>query len=109
MAMQSKEANEWNKAIDDELRLLEKYNTLEIVETPKTKNVHVLHCMWLLKKKRTADGKLSRYKAHLVVCGNEDAVPSALTFAPVVVLSLIYRCALNAISGKTEWLVNSSS
>lgn len=102
VAMQSKESKEWKKAIDDELCSLKGSGTWEIVKRPN--NVHVLHCMWLLKKKRTADGKFSRYKARLVVCGNEDDVPSALTFAPVVDFTVV-RLTLS-LAKQDGWLIH---
>lgn len=64
----------------------------------------MLHCMWLLKKKITADGKLSPYKARLVVCGNEDDVPSALTFAPVVDVTVV-RLILS-VAKQNRWLID---
>ena len=55
MAMESPEALEWKKAIKSELDSLEKNRTWDIVDKPS--KARAIFCKWVLKKKRTADGR----------------------------------------------------
>ena len=87
MAMESPDALEWKKAIKSELNSLEKNRTWDIVDKPS--KARAIFCKWVLKKKRTADGEISRYKARLVICGNLDNSPIAHTFAPVVDFTIV--------------------
>ena len=80
----------------EELDALKANDVWEIVVPPG--NAHVLHYKWVYKTKTDANGDLERYKARLVVCGNEQVfgVDYTLTFAasldlgtvkPILVLS----------------------
>ena len=102
MAMESPEALEWKKAIKSELDSLEKNRTWDIVDKPS--KARAIFCKWVLKKKRTADGEISRYKARLVICGNLDNSPIAHTFAPVVDFTIV-RLVL-AIAAQKRWLIH---
>ena len=54
-------------------------------------NSHVLHNKWVFKTKTDADGNVERYKASLVVCGNEQlfGIDYTLTFAAVIELGTV--------------------
>lgn len=102
MAMESDESKKWKIAVKEELRSLEESNTWDIVDRPKKGNV--IRCMWVLKKKRNADGEVSRYKARLVICGNQDKETLTHTFAPVVDFTVV-RLIL-AVSAQRRWLIH---
>ena len=102
MAMESDDAENWKVAIQSELNSLQKTGTWSFVDKPK--NAKAILCKWVLKKKRKADGEVSRYKARLVICGNLDNAPIAHTFAPVVDFTVV-RLVL-AVAAQRKWLVH---
>lgn len=55
------------------------------------KDAHVLHNKWAFKTNTDANGDIRRYKALLVVCGNEQVfgVDYTLTFAAVMGLGTV--------------------
>ena len=83
-AMKTPEAEKWQEAINEELKTLRADKTW--VAVPKPANVRALHSKWVFKTKTDAQGKVERYKARLVACGNEqeEGVNYAQTFAPVL-------------------------
>ena len=86
-AMRSPDAAKWKEAISHELKALEEKGTFEIIDRPV--NEPVLHNKWVLKLKRTVGGKIDKYKARLVICGNEEEVDSLATFSPVADFTVI--------------------
>lgn len=102
MAMESDEATFWKTAVKEELRSLENGKTWDIVDRPR--NGTVIHCIWVLRKERNADGDLSRYKARLVICGNQDNAALTQTFVPVVDFTVV-RLIL-AVAAQKGWLIH---
>ena len=78
------ERADWIEAIEAELTQIEKLNTWELVETPPGTNV--IPCRCVFRRKRDADGNITRYKARLVAKGykQEFGVDYHETFAPTV-------------------------
>jgi len=84
-AQMSNEWNEWQKAMQDEFKSLEKNQTYYVVdEVPE--HTPIVDCKWVFKKKRNPDGSVARYKARLVARGftQTKGIDYNATFAPVV-------------------------
>ena len=80
-------SKEWKKAMNEEMRALEKNKTWDVVELPKGKKP--VGCKWVYTVKYNADGTLERYKARLVAKGYTQTygVDFQETFSSFVVLS----------------------
>ena len=87
MALQSDEEPLWRKAIEIEIKTLKNMKRWIKVKRPQGKPV--LHSKFVLKRKRNGDGTVSKYKARLIVCGNEDAEVQLNSFAPVIDFSSV--------------------
>lgn len=74
----------------------------EIVDLPKKSKD--IFCMWILKKNRTAEGEISRYKARLVICDNQDDATLVNTFSPVMDFTVV-RLIL-AVASQKGWLIH---
>lgn len=81
-ALTSGDAERWVDAVDKEVQALRKLNCWSVVERPQ--QAKVLHSKFVLKKKRNSSGEVVKYKARLVVCGNEDMEFIEERFATVV-------------------------
>lgn len=70
-------------AIKDEYKCLMKNNTWMLVDRPKDSKI--LSNRWIFKIKRKQNGDIKRYKARLVVQGNEqrEGINFGELFAPV--------------------------
>ena len=66
-AMERSDWPEWQKAIDDELALMAKYQVWDVVDEPVDKNI--VGCRWVFRIKRDANGRVQKYKARLVAQG----------------------------------------
>ena len=75
--------SEWNQAITEELRALEKNGTWEIVNQPLGKKP--MECKQIFIVKHNADGSVDRFKDRLVAKGFTQAysIDYQETFAPV--------------------------
>ena len=83
-AMKSKQKDQWEKAIKEELEKLSKNGTWKIVDKlPEGKNL--VGSRLVFKTKRDADGNVTRYKARLVAQGytQEFELDYFETYAPV--------------------------
>ena len=80
---------EWKKAIQIELGALKAASTWELAERPMDTNV--VDSKWVFRVKKDADGKISQWKARLVVCGFTQVygVDYFETFTPVAKLASI--------------------
>ncbi|CAI7770970.1 unnamed protein product, partial [Closterium sp. NIES-53] len=83
-ALESSDAEEWNKAMESELKSIEENGTWELVELPEVRKA--ITSKWLFKIKSDADGKIERYKSRLVAKGyqQKEKVDYKELFAPVV-------------------------
>lgn len=86
-ALSSDESNKWKTSMENEVNLLKQLNCWSIVDKPESTNV--MHSKFVLKKKRDSDGTVAKYKAQLVVFGNEVADYFDDSFAPVVDFTLV--------------------
>jgi len=79
----------WEKAIVEELEVLRKAGTWEVVDAPKDANI--VGSKWVFRAKKDAAGNVVRYKARLVAQGFSQVpgVDYFDTFAPVARLSSI--------------------
>ncbi|CAL8156129.1 unnamed protein product [Prunus armeniaca] len=82
-------SREWTKAMDEEMRALQKNNTWEVVELQKGKKP--VGCRWVFTVKYKADGSLDRYKARLVVKGYTQTYRADYqeTFSPVAKMNAV--------------------
>jgi hypothetical protein len=62
--MTSDHAQEWKAAADSEYEYLLENDTWELVELPHGRKA--IGCRWVFKVKYTCDGKVERFKGHLV-------------------------------------------
>jgi hypothetical protein len=79
----------WEKAIMEELEVLEKAGTWEVVDAPP--DVNIIGSKWVFRAKKDAAGNVVRYKARLVAQGFSQVpgVDYFDTFAPVARLASI--------------------
>ena len=69
-ALESHEAAQWKKAIDEEYDALIKNRTWKRVKRPDPKlGIRVLRGKWVYKLKRRVDNTIARFKARWVVKG----------------------------------------
>ena len=82
-AMKCEKADQWQKAIDNEMNSLRENRTWDLVDLPEGKNV--VGSQWVFKEKRGANGEITKYKARLVAQGYSQEKGSDYdeTFAPV--------------------------
>ena len=73
----------WIAIMNEELAMIEKNQTLMLVNRPPHKKV--IGVKWIFKTKLNADGKINKHKARLVVKGysQEAGIDFTNTFAPV--------------------------
>ena len=73
----------------EELDSLKANDVWEVVVLPR--KAHILHNKWVYKPKTDANGDIERYKAWLVVCGNEQVfgVYYNLAFAAVIDMATV--------------------
>lgn len=69
-----------------------------------SRDVRVINWKWILKKKRTVDGKVGRFNARLVIFRNQGDVPILHTFAPVV--QFIVVRLMMAIESQKKWKIH---
>ena len=93
-------SDEWCKAIQNELAVLERNNTWEVVDKPADRKI--IGSKWVFKIKRDAMGNIEKYKARLVAKGfsQVEGLDYDELFAPVVRFdSLRLLIALSAHKG----------
>ena len=57
----------WLKAMDEEIDVIERNNTWDLVDLPEDKNC--IGVKWIYKSKLNVDGDVEKYKARLVAQG----------------------------------------
>jgi transposase InsO family protein len=93
----------WKAAMKEELYMIEKNKTWELVDRPQDRKV--IGVKWVFRTKLNADGSVNKYKARLVVKGyaQVSGVDFSETFAPVARLDTIRL--LLTIAGQKSWKV----
>lgn len=93
----------WIAAMQEEISMIEKNQTWELVSRPQHKNV--IGVKWVFRTKLNADGSINKHKARLVVKGYAQVfgVDFSETFAPVARLDTI-RLVL-ALAAQKGWKV----
>ncbi|CAA7053596.1 unnamed protein product [Microthlaspi erraticum] len=89
----------WCDAMHVEIGALEKARTWDLTELPPGKKA--IGCKWIYKIKFLSTGEVERYKARLVVLGNnqEEGTDYTETFAPVVRMTTV-RTFLGVVAAK---------
>lgn len=77
------DAEEWKRAMDEELQAFEDNNAWELVDLPESASV--VQCKWVFKRKVNSEGKV-QHRARLVARGftQKPGVDYDETFSPVV-------------------------
>lgn len=79
----------WRKAMQEEIAMIEKNKTWELVDMPKHKDV--IGLKWIFKTKYNEDGSIQKHKARLVAKGysQQPGIDFNETFSPVVRMETI--------------------
>ena len=96
-------SDHWRVAMKEELRMIEKNNTWELVERPSNKNV--IGVKWVYRTKLNSDGSVNKHKARLVVKGysQQYGIDFSETFAPVARYDTIRL--LIALAAQKGWKI----
>ncbi|KAM1496365.1 hypothetical protein ACFXTO_030979 [Malus domestica] len=91
----------WKKAMKDEMNMIEKNQTWELVRRPSNKPV--IGVKWVYKTKLNLDGTVQKNKARLVAKGyaQKPGIDFNETFAPVARLDTVRT--LIALAAKNKW------
>ncbi|KAL2461812.1 cysteine-rich RLK (RECEPTOR-like protein kinase) 8 [Abeliophyllum distichum] len=95
---------EWIEVIEDEMEMIHKNQTWELV--PRPTNQKVIGVKWIYKAKVNLDGSIYKYKARLVARGfaQESGVNYFETFAPVARHDTIRL--LFALAAQKRWKIH---
>ena len=93
----------WKKTMEEEIYVIEKNKTWELVEKPQNKEV--IGVKWIFKTKLNLDGSIQRNKARLVAKGysQQPGIDFHETFAPVARLDTIR--ALISLAAQKSWFL----
>ncbi|KAM1198763.1 hypothetical protein FF2_010062 [Malus domestica] len=100
----------WKKAMTEEILMIEKNSTWELVDRPSSKPV--VGVKWVYKTKLNLDGSIQKHKARLVAKGytQKPGIDFIETFAPVARLDTIRTLiALAAQKGWKLWQLDVKS
>lgn len=83
-AVSSKEADNWRRAMKEEMDSLASNETWSLVSLPKDRKA--IDCRWVYKLKRKSDGSIDKYRARLCAKGFLQAkgIDYSDTFSPVI-------------------------
>ena len=103
-AMETDEADKWKEACKHEIGVLSKTWTL----VPRPADRKVIGCKWVFKRKRDADGHVTRHRSRLVVKGYSQipGVDYQESFAPVARISTLR--VLLAVANQRDWDIENS-
>lgn len=95
------EAAKWVKAMEKEIRMIEKNKTWELVDHSKDR----VGVKWIYKTKLNSDGSIQKHKASLVAKGYSQlpGIDYNKTFAPVARLDTIR--ALIDLAAQKKWKI----
>jgi len=95
------DASKWDQARQAELKILADQNVWDVVPTPANRDI--IGSKWVYKIKRDTAGKISCYKARLVVQGfsQQPGTDFDKVFSPVVSYNSL--CLLIATSTSYSW------
>jgi hypothetical protein len=95
---------EWQHTMDEELAVLERTSTWDIVPFPS--HVRPIMCKWIYKVKTRSNGTLECYKAHLVARGfqQEHGRDYNDNFAPVAHMTTSPSLMLKMLSSKGNFV-----
>lgn len=87
--MNSKQKAQWQKAMEDEIDMMQKRKVWQLKPLPK--NAKPIGCRWVFTVKRDEKGDIVRYKARLVAQGFKQVKGETYdeTFSPVVNFGII--------------------
>jgi hypothetical protein len=93
----------WQKAMNEELSMIKKNKTYEVVDRPKDRKI--IGVKWVFRTKLNANGSINKHKARLFVKGYAQVfgVDYLNTFSPIARLDTI-RLVL-AIAAQNGWKV----
>ncbi|XP_077265931.1 uncharacterized protein LOC143899488 [Temnothorax americanus] len=88
-AISNQNAENWIKAMNEEIESLKKNKTWVMTDRPKDHSI--IDCKWIYKIKRGSDGEIKRFKARLVARGfrQRPGLDYEETFSPTARFSSI--------------------
>ena len=112
-ALSGPDAENWRKAMEDEMESLRKTGTWTLVEPPN--NRQIITCKWVLRIKRNATGEPVRFKARVVARGFSQVpgIDFKDTFSPtlkitgfrmLVALAALHNLELHHLDVQTAFL-----
>ena len=93
----------WKKAMEEEIRMIEKNNTWELVAIPREREVVSLK--WIYKIKLNQEGDIQKHKARLVARGftQKPGIDFYETFSPVARLETIRTVIV--VAAQKKWKI----